>query len=118
VKVLLGCIHGGTLWHDPLVSIDTAMIARIKWLPKANNDLKLLFKKVGERALSKLMKEKFQTLRGKRGLDVKNISETNVQFATQVLACKLLDKGRNDEVLTAEKCVEGVQMNWTTFLVN
>jgi hypothetical protein len=69
------------------------------------------------------MKEKFQTFRGKRGLDVKNISDPNVWFAMQVLACKLLHKCRKDEVPTAviaaaEKCVEGVQMNWATFLVN
>jgi hypothetical protein len=69
------------------------------------------------------MKEKFQTFRGKRGLDVKNISDDNVQFATQVLACKLLHKCQKDEVPAAviaavEKCIEGVQMNWATFLVN
>jgi hypothetical protein len=56
-------------------------------------------------------------------LDVKNISDDNVQFAMQVLACKLLHKCRKDEVPTAviaavEKCIEGVQMNWATFLVN
>jgi hypothetical protein len=62
------------------------------------------------------MKEKFYIFKGKRGLDVKNIIDTNVQFATQVLAYKLFHKCRKDEVLAAviaaiEKCVEGVQMN-------
>jgi hypothetical protein len=69
------------------------------------------------------MKEKFDTFRGKRGLDVKNINDKNVRFVTQVLACKLLRKCHKDEVSTAviaatEKCMEGVQMNWATFLVN
>jgi hypothetical protein len=69
------------------------------------------------------MKEKFDTFRGKRGLDVKSISDKDVRFVTQVLACKLLCKCRKDEVPTAvisatEKCKEGVQMNWATFLVN
>jgi hypothetical protein len=54
---------------------------------------------------------------------VKNINDKNVRFAMQVLACKLLQKCRKDEVPAAviaaiEKCVEGVQMNWATFLVN
>jgi hypothetical protein len=35
VKVFLSCVHGGTLWLDPPVSIDTALIARITGLPKA-----------------------------------------------------------------------------------
>jgi hypothetical protein len=59
VKVLLSCVHGGTLWIDPLVSIDTTLIARIIGLPKVGEDLTLLFNKAGERALSKVMKEKF-----------------------------------------------------------
>jgi hypothetical protein len=36
------------------------------------------------------MKEKFDTFRGKRGLDVKSINDKNVRFVMQVLACKLL----------------------------
>jgi hypothetical protein len=36
------------------------------------------------------MKDKFDTFRGKRGLDVRNINDKNVRFAMQVLACKLL----------------------------
>jgi hypothetical protein len=42
---------------------------------------------------------------------------------TQALACKLLRKCRKYQVPTmviaaAEQCVEGVQMNWETFLLN
>jgi hypothetical protein len=81
VKVLLNCVHGGTLWLDPPVSIDIAMIACITRLPKANEDLAILFNKTEERSLSELMKENFQTFRGKRGLDVKNINDINVRFA-------------------------------------
>jgi hypothetical protein len=32
VKVLLRCDHGGTLWLDPLVSIDTTLIVHITGL--------------------------------------------------------------------------------------
>jgi hypothetical protein len=48
VKVFLSCVHGGTLWLDPPVSIDTALIACITGLPKFGEDLGLLFNKEGE----------------------------------------------------------------------
>jgi hypothetical protein len=59
------------------------------------------------------MKDKFHTFRGKRGLDVINISDDVLQFVTQVLACKLLINFCKDEVSTvvivlAEKCIEEV----------
>jgi hypothetical protein len=108
---------------DPPVSIDTVFIAQITGIPKAREGPTILFNKAGERALSKEMKEKFQNFRGKVELDVKNISDDNVWFATQVLTRKLLRKCWKDEVLdvviaVVEKCIEGVQMNWDTFLVN
>jgi hypothetical protein len=48
VKVLLSCVHGGTLWLDPPVSIDTTLIVRITGLRKAGEDPTLLFLKMGE----------------------------------------------------------------------
>jgi hypothetical protein len=78
---------------------------------------------VGEKELSETMKDNFHTFRGKKGLDVANISDDVVPFLMQVLACKLLRKFCKDEVpttviTTMEKCTEGVQMNWDTFVVN
>jgi hypothetical protein len=66
---------------------------------------------VGERALSEAMKDKFGTVRGKRGMDVQHINNKRVRFATKVLPCKLVRKCCRDEVLatiisTREKCVE------------
>jgi hypothetical protein len=37
VKVFLSCVHGGTLWLDPLVSINTILIVHITRLPKEAN---------------------------------------------------------------------------------
>jgi hypothetical protein len=37
-RYLLSCVHGGTLWLDPPVSIDTILIARITGLSKAGED--------------------------------------------------------------------------------
>jgi hypothetical protein len=43
VKVFLSCIHGGTLWLDPPVSIDIILVARITGLRKEGKDPSLLF---------------------------------------------------------------------------
>jgi len=69
------------------------------------------------------MKDNFDTFRGKRGMDVRNINDKNVRFAMQVLACKMLRACRKDEVstvviATTKKCIARVPMNWATFLVN
>jgi hypothetical protein len=85
IKLLLNCIHGGTFCLDPLMSIDTTLIAWITRLPKVGDDPTTLFKKEGERALSEAMKDKFHIFRGERGLDVVNINDDSVHFASQVL---------------------------------
>jgi len=82
VKMLLSCVHGGEIWLDPFVSIDTALIACITGLPKDGEDPGILFNKVEEQALFESMKDKFDTFRGKRGLDVKRINNKNVRFVT------------------------------------
>jgi len=70
------------LWLDPLVSIDTQLIAWIIGFRKEREDLATFFtNKAGEKAQSKEMKEKFHTLRGKRWLDVMNIRDDIVDFA-------------------------------------
>jgi len=56
-------------------------------------------------------------------LDVSIIIDDVAIFAMQELAYKLLRKCCRYEVLAAviaiaEKCVEGIQMNWAMFLVN
>jgi hypothetical protein len=65
IKLLLRYIHGGTFFLDPPVSIDTALIAQIIGILKVGKDSTLLFKNIGERALSESMMEKFHTFRGK-----------------------------------------------------
>lgn len=83
-------------------------------MPTAREDPTTLFEnKDGEKTLSKSMKEKFNTFREKRGLDIVSISDDVVRFATQIFAYKLLRKCGKDEVsaaiiAVAEKCAEGV----------
>jgi hypothetical protein len=85
--------------------------------------LPLFTDKSNEKYLLERMKEKFDMYRGACGLDVASINDECIRFAMQVLACKLLRKCCKDQVSTGviatmEKCVEGVQMNWVTFLLN
>jgi hypothetical protein len=110
VKMLLSCIHRGTLWIEPPVSIDKKLIAWIKIFSKVGEDLKTLFtNKAGEKTLLESMKDNLHTFLGKRGLDVENISDDVVRFYTKVLACKLWSKFHKDEVsatviAVVEKC--------------
>jgi hypothetical protein len=68
------------------------------------------------------MREKFHTHRGVHGWDVASICDPSLRFVTQVLACKFLRKFQKYPpkaiIEEAKKCVEGVQMNWVTFLLN
>jgi hypothetical protein len=81
VKILLSCVNGGTLWLDPLVSTDTQLIVWIIGFPKVGEDSTTLFtNKAGEKELVESMKDKFNTFRGKRGLDVVNKSDDVVSF--------------------------------------
>jgi hypothetical protein len=52
VKLLLSYIHGGTLWLDPPISIDIALIVWITWPSKSRENLTTLFKNKEGRALS------------------------------------------------------------------
>jgi hypothetical protein len=83
VKVLLRCVHGGTLWLDPPVSIDTALIAHITGLPKVGEDPEPVVQQ-GRRVIPLLIDERKipNTLEERGGLDVKNINDKNVRFAT------------------------------------
>jgi hypothetical protein len=82
VKVLFSSVHGGTLCLDPLVSIDTVLIPCITGLGKASQDLLLFFLKMGERSLYEAIKDKYDTFRGKSGLDMKSINDKGVRFTT------------------------------------
>jgi hypothetical protein len=68
-------------------------------LPSSGEDpLPLFTDKAHEKALEERMKEKYGTFRGAHGLDVANINDDIVRFATQVLACKLPRKCHEDQV--------------------
>jgi hypothetical protein len=79
------------------VSIDTQLIAQIIGLSSVGEEpLPFFMDKTQEKALAKRMKDKYDTHRGVRGLDVVNINDDIVRFATQVMDFKLLRKCRRD----------------------
>jgi hypothetical protein len=56
-------------------------------------------------------------------MDVASICDPTIRFVTQSVDYKLSRKCRKDQVplaviVTVEQCVEGVHMNWATFLLN
>jgi hypothetical protein len=87
-------------WTRP-VSIDTQLIVWITGLSSVGEDpLPLFTDKTHEKELAERMKEKYDTHRGARGLDVVSINDDSVRFVMQVLACKLLRKCHRDQVPT------------------
>jgi hypothetical protein len=63
IKFLLTCMHGGYLWLDKPILIDTKPIARIIGLPMQGQDQNSLFaEKKTDRNLSEIMRKKFHTV--------------------------------------------------------
>jgi hypothetical protein len=61
--------------------------------------------------------------KGKRGYKVASIQDGAVCLACQLIAVKLVRRNRPTQVTCfvvdlAGKCVEGMQMNWVSYLVN
>ena len=69
------------------------------------------------------MKDKYELMRDKRGFSIASINDMAVQFATNVLSKKLLRKMWPNQctrrtIATFEQCTMGVQLNWSTYMVN
>ena len=61
--------------------------------------------------------------KGMRGYKVASIQNGTVRLACQLIVGKLVRKNRLTQVIgfvveLVEKCVEGIQMSWVSFLVN
>jgi hypothetical protein len=115
--MLLICVHGGFLWLDREVSIDTQLIMRIIRLPSTGEEpLPLFTDKSKDKSLSKKMKYKYDTHRGARSLNIASINDDTIRFTMHVLVCMLLRKCHKYQVLAGviaaiEKGIAGVQMN-------
>jgi hypothetical protein len=80
--------------------------------------------KAADRALAQRIKDTYGDVeKGMRGYKVASIQNGAVHLACQLIAGKLVRKNRPTQVTgfivdLAEKCVEGLQMNWVKYLVN
>jgi hypothetical protein len=125
VKLLLSCIHGGFLWLDREVSIDTHLIAcdyRISI--SRGRPSTIVHRQDAGKILSRKNEGKIWHIqRSAQTRHHASINDDTIRFVTQVLACKLLRKCCKDQVPAGvieatEKCIAGVMMNWSTFLMN
>jgi hypothetical protein len=80
--------------------------------------------KTSDRSLAQRIKEDYGDVeKGKQGYKVASIQDGTVHLTCQLIAGKLIRKNRLTQVTgfvvdLAGKCVEGMQMNWASYLVN
>jgi hypothetical protein len=80
--------------------------------------------KVADRTLAQTIKDSYDNIeKGKWGNKVASIQNDTVCLAFQLIIGKLVWKKRPTQVMgfvvdLAGKCVEGIQINWVSFLVN
>jgi hypothetical protein len=125
VKLLLSCYHGGYLWLDRHVTVDLVLIHMITGLSMQGPDPQKFYPgKAADRTLAQRIKETYGDVeKGKRGYKVASIQDGAVRLACQLIIGKLVRKNRPTQVMgfvvdLAGKCVEGMQMNWVSYLVN
>jgi hypothetical protein len=125
VKTLLSCYHGGYLWLDRRVTVNPTLIHLITGLSMQGRDPHQFYLgKTSDRSLTQRIKEDYNDVeKGKRGYKVASIQDGAVCLSCQLIACKLVRNNCLTQVIglvvyLAGKCVEGMQMNWVSYLVN
>jgi len=122
IKQLLCLVHDGCLWLEELIPITDRLIHRITHLSYTAKNLAMIFGgKGGDQALIKSMKEKFKLVKKSRGYAISSICDPAVNVATQILAGKVMQKCRANEVsepiiVLAQQCAKGVHFNWSDYL--
>jgi hypothetical protein len=80
--------------------------------------------KASDHSLAQRIKEAYDEVeKGKRGYKVASIQDGTVHLACQLIAGKLIRKNHPMQVTRfmvdlAGKCMEGMQMNWVSYLIN
>ena len=94
VKQLLALVHDGHLWiGNQKIAINGELIHQIMGLPKEGPDPSIeVLGKHEDMKLAHSMKERFGMMKGKRGYQTSAIQHQNIQFAADLLACKLMRK--------------------------
>jgi hypothetical protein len=125
VKLLLSCYHGNYLWLDRRITVDLTLIHRITGLSMQGPDPQGFYPgNASNRTLAHIIKDTYDDVeKGTQGYKVASIQNGAVRLACQLITGKLVRKNRPTQVTRfvvdlAEKCVEGLQMNWVKYLVN
>ena len=118
-------MHGGFIWLNKKISIDSYLVAQVIGLQKDGVDPAYFFVgKVKDKELANRMKEKYNPTKNNRDYDVAFIKNTGVHFTTKALLSKVLrechpiNQVQTSIMAMVEQCVEGVQMTWATFPLN
>jgi hypothetical protein len=118
VKLLLSCYHGRYLWLDRRITVDPTLIHQISGLNMKGPDPHHFYpRKASNLFLAQCIKEAYGKVeKGKRGYKVASIQDGTVDgkivrnnYPTQVTGFMVELIG---------KCVEGMHMNWVSYLVN
>ena len=93
---------------DMLVWINVDLITEITRLPTDGENR--------EKAISDEIKVKYGAERGNRGININDINDPTIRFATRLCGCKLMHKCRKEEdlarvVAAATQCAKGSSMS-------
>jgi hypothetical protein len=101
VKQLLSQVHGDIIWMDRMVQLDVELISKITGLHILGAQPKeYLDNKVGEKEIVELVKGQLSTIRGNKGIVLKDINGNVTIFKRNSMSCKMLRKIRKEETVT------------------
>ena len=113
IRQLLCLVYDGYLWLEDPIPITAELIHRISRLPCKGKDPTKIARKRRYLAFVEAMKKKLKLEKKKRGYAISSINNPMVKFVMQILAGKVMQKRRADEVpasvvALAAQCTEGV----------
>jgi len=125
VKLLLSFYHGGYLWLNRHITVDTTLINQITGLSmQGPNPQDFYPRKTADRALPQWIKDTYSDVeKGMWGDKVASIQSSTVHLSCQLIIGNLVRKNRPTQVTRfvvdlVGKCTEGLHMNWVKYLVN
>jgi hypothetical protein len=96
VKLLLSCFHGGYLWLDKCITVDSTLIHQITRLSIQGPDPQNFYPgKAADRVVAQKIKDTYGDMeKGKQGYKIASIHNGVVHLAFQLITSKLLRKNR------------------------
>ena len=123
VKQLLVVFHGGYLWLEKEYSVDVNLISTITGISRGWLDPLSLLEKGKDPVRISRIKKKYGMVKASRGFLILSINDPNVHFTAKILSYKMLWMSGPNQCTTGivaldKLCAEGVQINWSQFLLN